>query len=189
MFSVYLFCVLVGGGFLALSVFGDFMDGMEMDVDVDGELEAGSGADVAKLLSLRTLVYALFGFGATGAILHWLWGGTNMALTGGVASVTGLASGALISVAFRYLKRTAAGSALGERSFVGLTGEVSMEIAPDGAGTVNVLRGARRYSVRARLDSTSPDDRALGPGQSVVVVGMADGVASVVPVDMKLLEE
>ena len=189
MFSVYLFCLLVGGGFLALSVFGDFLDGMDIDVDVDGELDAGGGADVAKLLSLRTLVYALFGFGATGAILHWLWGGTNMALTTAVAGVTGLASGALISAAFRYLKRTATGSALGERSFVGLAGEVSMEIGPDSAGTVNVLRGDRRYSVRARLDATSPDGRALGPGQSVVVVGMADGVATVVPLDMKLLEE
>ena len=191
MLTAYIFCVLVGGGFLALSVFGDFLDGMDIDVDVDidGELDAGSGADVARLLSLRTIVYALFGFGATGALLHALWGGASPALTAVVAGVTGLASGALISTVFRYLKRSEAGTALGERSFVGLTGEVSMEIAPDSAGTVNVLRGDRRYSVRARLDSTSPEDGPLGPGQSVVVVGMADGIATVVPVDMKLLEE
>ena len=62
-------------------------------------------------------------------------------------------------------------------------------IAPDSAGTVNVLRGERRYSVRARLDSAGPDDGPLGPGQSVVVVGMADGIATVVPMDMKLLED
>ena len=190
MFSVYIFSVLVGGGFLALSVFGDFLDGMDIDVDVDvdAELDAGFGADVAKLLSMRTIVYALFGFGATGAILHWLWGGASPGLTASVAGVTGVASGALISAAFRYLRRTDAGAALGERSFVGLTGEVSMEIAPDGAGTVRVVRGERRYSVRARLDSTETERGALGPGQAVVVVGMADGVATVVPVDDRLLE-
>lgn len=188
MFSVYIFSVLVGGGFLALSVFGDFLDGMDIDVDVDAELDAGFGADVAKLLSMRTVVYALFGFGATGAILHWLWGGGSPGLTATVAGVTGVASGALISTAFRYLRRTDAGAALGERSFVGLTGQVSMEIAPEGAGTVKVVRGERRYSVRARLDPAEAERGALGPGQSVVVVGMADGVATVVPVDEKLLE-
>ncbi|WP_419167059.1 hypothetical protein [Candidatus Palauibacter sp.] len=32
-------------------------------------------------------------------------------------------------------------------------------------------------------------DQPLHAGQSVVVVGMADGIATVVPVDMKLLEK
>lgn len=191
MFTAYIFSLLVGGGFLALSVFGDFLDGMDVDadVDLDADAVAGSGADVAKLLSLRTIVYALFGFGASGAVLHWLWGGGSPAVTAAVAGVTGLASGAAINAAFRYLRRSGAGTALGERSLAGLTGEVTMEIAPDGAGTVKVSRGERRYSVRARMDSTCPDDLPLRAGQSVVVVGMKNGIADVVPVDMKLLEE
>ena len=191
MLTAYIFSLLVGGGFLALSVFGDFLDGMDidLDVDVDGDLDAVSGADVAKLLSLRTFVYALFGFGASGALLHWLWGGGSPATTAVIAGVTGLASGAFISAAFRYIRRSGAGTALGERSMAGLTGEVTMEIGPDGAGTVKVSRGERRYSVRARRDSTCPDDLPLRAGQSVVVVRMSDGIANVVPVDMKLLEE
>ena len=189
MLTAYIFSLLVGGGFLALSVFGDFLDGMDIDVDVDGELDVGGGAEVAKLLSLRTIVYTLFGFGATGAILHAVWGGASAGLTAIVASATGLASGAFISAVFRYLKRSEGGAELGERSFVGLTGEVSLEIAADSAGTVKVVRGERRHSVRARLDSTCPDDLPLRAGQSVVVVGMADGIATVVPVDMKLIEE
>ena len=186
MFTIYIFCLLVGGGFLALSVFGDFLDGMDIDVDVDVELDAGGAADVARLLSLRTVVYALFGFGATGAILHWF---TGPAVTAAIAGVTGLASGAFIGAAFRYIRRSGAGTALGERSLAGLTGEVTMEIAPDGAGTIKVSRGERRYSVRARLDSTCPDDLPLRAGQSVVVVRMTEGIADVAPVDMKLLEE
>ena len=191
MLTAYLFCLLVGGGFLALSVFGDFLDGMDIDVDVDidGELDAGGGADVAKLLSLRTVVYALFGFGATGSLLHWLWAGASQGLTLAFAGVTGLASGALISTVFRYLRRTGSGAALGEGSFVGLTGEVSMEIAPGDAGTVKVVRGERRYSVRARMDVTGAEEEALPPGRPVVVVEMADGVATVVPVERNLIEE
>ncbi len=186
MFSVYIFSLLVGGGFLALSVFGDFLDGTDIDLDLDGELDAEGGADVARLLSLRTVVYAMFGFGATGAILHWF---TSPAVTGVVAGVTGLASGALIGAAFRYIRRSGSGTALGERSLAGLTGEVTLEIGPDGAGTVQVSRGERRYSVRARVDSTCPEDLPLRAGQSVVVVRMTDGIADVAPVDMKLLEE
>ena len=191
MLTAYIFSLLVGGGFLALSVFGDFLDGMDIDgdVDVDVELDPGVGAEVAKLLSLRTVVYALFGFGATGAILHAVWGGASAGLTAVIAGVTGLASGAFINAAFRWIKRSGAGTALGERSLAGLTGEVTMEIAPDGAGTVKVLRGERRYSVRARMDATCPEGVPLRAGQSVVVVNMTDGIASVVPVDMKLLEE
>ena len=191
MLTAYVFCLLVGGGFLALSVFGDFLDGMDIDVDVDidGELDAGGGADVAKLLSLRTIVYALFGFGATGSLLHWLWAGASQGLTLAFAGVTGLASGALISTAFRYLRRTGSGTALGERSFVGLTGEVSMEIAPGDAGTVKVVRGERRYSVRARMEATGAEEETLPPGRPVVVVDMADGVATVVPVERDLIEE
>lgn len=191
MLTAYVFCLLVGGGFLALSVFGDFLDGMDIDVDVDidGELDAGGGADVAKLLSLRTVVYALFGFGATGSLLHWLWAGASQGLTLAFAGVTGLASGALISTVFRYLRRTGSGTALGEQSFVGLTGEVSMEIAPGDAGTVKVVRGERRYSVRARMEATGAEEEALPPGRPVVVVDMADGVATVVPVEMDLIEE
>ncbi|MXX69757.1 MAG: hypothetical protein F4Y74_12475 [Gemmatimonadales bacterium] len=189
MFTIYIFCLLVGGGFLALSVFGDFLDGMDIDVDVDAELDAGGAADVARLLSLRTVVYALFGFGATGAILHWF---TGPAVTAAIAGLTGLASGAFIGAAFRYIKRSGAGTALGERSLAGLTGEVTMEIAPDSAGTVKVSRGERRFRVRARMDSTCPDDLPLRAGRSVVVVRMTDGIADVVPMDpedMKLLEE
>ena len=124
-----------------------------------------------------------------GAILHWF---TSPAVTAAIAGVTGLASGAFIGAAFRYIKRSGAGTALGERSLAGLTGEVTMEIAPDSAGTVKVSRGERRFRVRARMDATCPDDLPLRAGQSVVVVRMTAGIADVVPVDpedMKLLEE
>ena len=187
MLAAYIFCLVVGGGFLALSLFGDFLE-TDADVDADGGLDLGDSGDIAKLFSIRAIIYALFGFGAAGTLLHLIWGGARPGLTAIAAGVTGLATGALIAAGFRFLKRGSSGAMLGEQSFVGLTGEVSLEIASGSPGTVRVLRGDRRHSIRARMDASCPSDPPLAPGQAVVVVGMESGIAAVVPVEMKLVE-
>lgn len=190
MLAAYIFCLVVGGGFLLLSLFGDFLEAdADVDLDADADLAIGDAGDAAKLFSLRAIVYALFGFGASGTLLHLVWGGGRSGLTAIVAGVTGLATGALIGAAFGFLKRGSAGTMLGEQSFVGLTAEVSLEITAASLGSIRVLRGDRRHGIRARLDSSCPPDRTLSPGQSVVVVGMESGIAAVVPVEMKLIDE
>ena len=190
MLAAYIFCLVVGGGFLALSLFGDFLEAdADVDLDADADLAIGDAGDFAKLFSLRAIVYALFGFGAAGTLLHLVWGGGRPGLTAIVAGVTGLATGALIGAAFGFLKRGSAGAMLGEQSFVGLTAEVSLEITDASPGSIRVLRGDRRHGIRARLDASCPPERTLSPGQSVVVVSMESGIAAVVPVEMKLIDE
>ena len=193
MLTAYMFCLAVGGGFLALSFFGDFLEG---DVDIDTDVDAGAdldalshGAGIAQLFSIRAAIYAMFGFGAAGSLLHLIWGGGQPVLTAAIAGGTGVASGALISSVFGYLKRTETGTLRGEQSFVGLTGEVSMEIAPGNRGSVTVRRGDRRVRIRAQVADTYRGAEALAAGQPVVVVEMEDGIASVSPVGPKLLEE
>ena len=193
MLTAYIFCLVVGGCLLALSFFGDFLDG---DVDADGALEldgevAGdaAGADFTRILSLRALVYALFGFGATGAMLHAVWSGGRPALTAVVAGGMGLASGALISTVFGYLKRTETGAIEGEEALVGLRGEVRMAITEGAVGQVRIRSGGRRFRMRARLDQLEESGATLEAGRAVVVVGVKEGVALVAPVEMKLLEE
>ena len=197
MLTAYIFCLAVGGGLLAVSLFGDFLDSdvdvdldADVDVDVDGELaDVAAGTGIAQVFSVRALINAIFGFGAAGTLLHLVWGGGQPMLTAAIAGGTGLASGALISTVFGYLKRTESGILRGEESFVGLTGEVSLEIGPDGHGAVTVRRGDRRVRLRARPADASGSAAALGPGQAVVVVEMKDGVAAVTPVGPRLLEE
>lgn len=190
MLAAYIFCLVVGGGFLLLSLFGDFLEAdADVDIDADADLGLGDAGDVAKLFSLRAIVYALFGFGAAGTVLHLLWGGGRPGLTAIAAGITGLATGALIGAAFGFLKRGSAGAMLGEQSFVGLTAEVSLEITASSPGSIRVLRGDRRHGIRARLDASCPPDSALRPGQSVVVVSMATGIANVVPLEMRLIDE
>lgn len=190
MLAAYIFCLVVGGGFLLLSLFGDFLEAdADVDLDADADLAFGDAGDVAKLFSLRAVVYALFGFGAAGTLLHLVWGGARPGLTAIVAGVTGLATGALIGAAFGFLKRGSTGTMLGEQSFVGLTAEVSLEITSESPGSIRVLRGDRRHGIRARLDVSCPRDKTIRPGQSVVVVSMASGIAAVVPVEMKLIDD
>ena len=147
------------------------------------------GGDIAQLFSIRAAIYAMFGFGAAGSLLYGIWGGGQPVLTAVIAGGTGVASGALISSVFGYLKRTETGTLRGEQSFVGLTGEVSMEIAPGNRGSVTVRRGDRRVRIRAQVADTYRGAEALAAGQPVVVVEMEDGIASVSPVGPKLLEE
>ena len=193
MLTTYIFCLAVGGGFLALSFFGDFLEGdvdVDTDVDVGGDLDAAShGVGIAQLFSIRSIINALFGFGAAGTMLHMLLGGSQPGLTAVIAGGTGLASGALISTVFGYLKRTETGTLRGEQSFVGLTGEVSLEIVAGSPGTVTVRRGDRRIRIRARVADSYADTEALGAGQPVVVVDMKNGIAAVSPVGPRLLEE
>jgi len=193
MLTAYIFCLAIGGGFLALSFFGDFLEG---DVDLDTGLDVGAdldaaahGSGIAQLFSIRAVIYSLFGFGAAGSLLHAFWGGGHPVLTAAVAGGTGLASGALITAVFGYLKRTEAGTMRGEQSFVGLTGEVSLEIGPGSRGAVAVRRGDRRIRIRARAAETWPADQPLAAGEPIVVVEMKDGIAAVSPVAPKLLEE
>ena len=195
MLTAYIFCLAVGGGFLALSLFGDFLEGdvdidadVDVDMDVDGDALSHAGG-IAQFFSLRAAINALFGFGAAGALLHLLWDGNQPVVTAAVAGGVGVASGALISSVFGYLKRTESGALRGEQSFVGLTGEVSLEISPGSRGSVTVRRGDRRVRIRAQVADTYRRTDALGAGQPVVVVEMKDGIASVSPVGPKLLEE
>lgn len=193
MLTAYIFCLVVGGGLLALSLFGDFLEG---DVDADGALELegdanldADGADFARLFSLRAIVYTLFGFGAAGAVLHAVWGGGRPGLTAAVAGGMGIASGALINTVFGYLKRTESGAMEGEESLIGLRGEVRLEITEGGIGEVRIDGGERQFRIRARADDLEDARVALEAGRPVVVVDVKEGVAVVAPMEMKLLED
>lgn len=195
MLTAYIFSLVVGGGLLALTLFGDLFGG-DVDVDADAGIDLDGDADVlsggseiAKLLSLRSLVYALFGFGGAGVVLHLIWAGAQPGLTALIAGGMGLGSGALVSTVFGYLKRTEAGAIQGERSLVGLRGEVVMAIDDGGTGAVRIRSGERRYRMRARADHPSGAAQTIEAGRSVVVVDVTDGVALVTPIDDKLLED
>ncbi len=191
MLTAFIFSLVVGGGLLTLTLFGDLFGGdvdAEADIGMDADADALSGgSEIAKLLSLRSLVYALFGFGGSGLLL--VWAGTPPMLSALIAAGMGLGCGALVSTVFGYLKRTEAGAIPGERALVGLSGKIVMAIGEGETGAVRIRSGERRYEMRARADLPPGAAQTLEAGSAVVVVDVTEGVALVTPVDTKLLEE
>lgn len=236
MVALYVFSLVLGGGFLALSVFGDLfgghgdvefdsdlsgfdghleldaggidvdvggMDldaggldldagGMDMDVghlDVDAthaELTADAGSLASKVLSIRTVFYSLFGFGAVGSLLTFVWTGDSL-LTAGFAVAGGLTSGAVINAAFGYVRRSESGILSGEGAYAGVQGRVTLPIRLEVPGQIVVERGGRRVTLRALPHASAQGDPSSW--RDVLVVEMERGVAMVAPVEEGMLLE
>jgi hypothetical protein len=237
MVAFYVFSLVLGGGFLAMSVFGDLfgghgdvdlggggvdleaggldMDAGHLDLDAGGfdmdaggvdmdaggldmdaghldvgaahaELHADAGHLATKILSIRTLFYSLFGFGAVGSLLTFVWSGSPF-LTAGFAVLGGLSSGAVINTAFGYVRRSESGVLLTEGSYAGLQGRVTLPIRPEVPGKVVVERGGRRVELRALPHSSGQGDPELW--KNVFIVDMEEGVAWVAPIEEGMLLE
>lgn len=224
MAALYLFSLVLGGGFLLLSLLGGESDG---DVDFDGGLDLGDGGDLqldgiefdglagdaleitgdaleitgeameatgdlgdhgdgaaSRIFSIRTVVYTLFGFGATGTILTQL--GVGMLTSLAFALVGGFASGLLVSMVFHFLVRTDSGAHPGDASLLGLTGTVTLPLAEARPGLVAVERGDRRLTLRALPHSSASGDPE--EWTQVIVVEIERGIARVAPLKAEELD-
>jgi hypothetical protein len=252
MVALYVFSLILGGGFLALSVFGDLfgghgdadvggdlsgfdghleldaggldldaggfdvdaggfeldaggldMDAGGMDLDAGGldmdaghldvdaahaELQADAGSLAAKIFSIRTLFYSLFGFGAVGTILTYVWGADPL-LTGIFSVFSGLASGTLVNSLFGYVKRSESGFVRSEATYTGLRGRVTLPIRPEIPGKVVVEKGNRRVVLRALPHASAAEQGDPSGWKRVFVVDMEKGVARVVPFEEDMLLE
>lgn len=227
MLALYVFSLILGGGFLAMSVFGDLfgghgdvdmggdlggfdghleLDAGGLDVDAGGlELDAGgidldaghldvgaahahldadAGHVAAKIFSIRTLFYSLFGFGAVGTFLTFVWG-TAPFTTAAFAVISGLAAGAVINSAFGYVKRSESGMLETESTYAGLPGRITLPLRLGGGGKVVVERGGRRIELRALPHPSGKGDPSIW--KDVFIVEMERGVARVAPIDEDML--
>ena len=197
MLSLYAFCLVLGGGFLAVSLFGDAFDTDfgDVDTDLDADLASDLGGDLetdaggwARILSIRSLIYAVFGFGAVGTGLHIIWGGEQPGVTAAFAGIGGVASGALISVLFSFVKRTESGDRPSEDRYSGLLGVVSLPITDEGGGQIVVTQSDRTFRLPARIHSSVSDRSGSSEWSEVMVIAMEKGVAFVAPAGPELLE-
>jgi hypothetical protein len=175
MLALYVFALILGGGLLLFSLFGD-------TDHHDGSFghDAPHGNPV-QWLSLRTAIYFLFVFGGVGAVLTSTWHVATAPLIAILATVAGLGVGAAVSAAFSYLKKTDSGTRDGDESFIGLSGQVTLPFGDAGAGKVLVTRGARTFELLARpFGDATTDPRHW---KAVIVVEMQRGTAMVAPLD------
>ena len=183
MLTFYVFCAVLGGGFLLLSLAGGEGGDVELDLDADLDVAGdaagdGSGGGAwSRIFSFRSLIYAVFGFGLTGSILSWL--GVPFLLTLVAAVVAGMFSSALVSTVFGYLRSTESGDVPGDSSLEGADGRVVLSLDGGTPGAVVVTRGDREIRLRALPHPTGEGDPA--EWERIMVVEMADGMAMVVP--------
>ncbi|MEF2279743.1 hypothetical protein V3W47_15715 [Deinococcus sp. YIM 134068] len=160
--DIYLVCLIVGGGLLAVSLFG----GHHGDAaGHDGDLH-----DVASWFSLRALVSFAAFFGLAGVLAGLLGLGGAGRLV--VALVTGLGVGAFTALAFS-VARTRGEVSGGAGRLAGRTGKVIVPPAPARPGKVAVTVAGQIEHALAHSDD------ALRPGDAVIVIGTRGGVLDV----------
>jgi hypothetical protein len=178
--ALYFFCLVLGGGFLLVSVLGG--DGGDLEVDADLDLDSGDATHdsaASRIFSLRTLVYGLFGFGATGAALTALGASTLSAFVFALAG--GALAGVVVGTLFHYLGATESGAAPLDQALIGLTGRVTLPLTTDSPGAIAVERGARRTTLRALPHASAGGDPASW--RRVVVVDVEGSVVRVAPLE------
>ena len=130
MASAYIFSLVFGGAFALLSAVGDLFGDADVPVDLDADIDVDSVGDLSDALtvdadvgyltpifSIRSLIFAVLGFGATGSLLTWLGSPPEGVMTVGLSVGAGLGVGAAVKRRHKLSQRTRGGSRNGrERS-------------------------------------------------------------------------
>lgn len=175
MTTLYWIALLVGGFFVALSLFGGDAD-TDLDATVDADLDLTSGAGFIDLLSLRTVfLFAAF-FGLTGVLFSWQDAGEPF--TALVSAAMGLVAGLGGSYVLKRVAGQDVSSTVTTDDLRGKTAQVQLPLEPGAHGTVTVVaRGTRMRLVARPFDAS---EGAFAPGEEVVIVRMDGRVAEVV---------
>lgn len=196
--TVYLVCLIVAGGIALLSAFGDFLDlgvdgdaALDLDFDLDADADFGDladatdldtgGAPAAAIFSLRALLFALLGFGATGTALTAVGAEPASPLTLALSIGAGLTVGVAVGSLLGYLRTSDTHARAGDEGFRGLTGRVVLPVGVESPGQIVVRRGSREHTVRALPHPAAHSDPA--EWTRVMVVEMKDGIAYVGPLE------
>ena len=189
MLPFYLFALIVGGGLLAFSL---LLGGGETETDAslsDAELDTpmavdhdGAGGDwmvLQSVLSLRTLIYLLAGFGATGTLLEILTdAGPTVSLLWAV--VTGLAAAATATAVYGWVRGSDSGEVSQDPDYlVGVTARVLLPVVQGHRGKIVAIQGGREVELLARL--FGPEDESCPRGSEVVIVDVDGETALVAP--------
>ena len=195
LFSVYIGCLIVGGGLVVASFFADSDHDVDVDVDVDADFDldadhdigdASPSVDMAEalwlpFLSLRFWLFFSAFFGLMGTILttfvlqeaQWQLG---LGISLGVGFVLGYAGSKIIQT-LRYQKVSSAVDP--HRDYVGKRGQVLIDILPGTEGHVRLdVKGAS-----VDLPAITEDGNSFERGASVIVLAYDDGKLKVAKFD------
>jgi membrane protein implicated in regulation of membrane protease activity len=165
--SIFLFCLLIGGGLLLVSiVLGEILGGVTDAVGIDHDM-GGSGV-VPPILAFVSL------FGAGGLFARQVLNldGTASAIFGIVVGAIGAAS---VGLLFRVFRRSESGPEFKLEDVVGSTGRVKVSVGPAGFGEVEVV------AMGAPRSFTATSTTACAPGSLVRITAVAGAQLVVEP--------
>lgn len=185
MLALYLFSLVVGGGLLLLTFASLGADGdASAHHDPPGGAVPSDGHPhdwmaARDFLSLRSFLYFLAGFGATGALLEVgtsAPAGVALAWAGGAGVTAAFAAGAL----YAWVRRSESGLIPTEADYlIGVPGRVMVPLQPGQRGKILAQYGGRRVELLARL--FRDDDLPCARGDEVVIVELDGDTALVAP--------
>ncbi len=199
MASLYLICLIIGGGLLLFSLFGSDADthadsGLDVHTDggaLDAHVDHGVDHDhdlhhwgaewgIAKeFLSVRTLFYFLAAFGATGFLLETFTPASTV-MAAVWALVTGLLAALMAAAIYWGVRSTESGIVPeGHDHLVGLPAQVVIPVVNSRRGKVRVISGGREVELLARL--YGPEDADCPRGATVVIVDIVGDTALITP--------
>lgn len=209
MFEVYLFCTIVGWSMVALMlVFGGQSDfdldadvdldfdadvAVDADLDIDTDLDVdsvdvdlhagwagGLGETLIGILSFRSVLFFLAGFGATGLALGAIWN-SIAALPWAIG--VGFVGAYFNSWLMRWIKSGGGSSAVGRAEMTGAPGHVVVPVEPGARGKVAIeVDGQPIYVVARHFNERTASQ--LTVGEKIVIVDMDErGTALIARLD------
>ena len=178
MTALYLFCAAAGVPLVAWFL----LNGNEDSGD------AGAGSDgvdavMLRLLPLSSVALATAVFGVAGLALGAVGTGAVVTFVGSL--VVALIAGALNSAAFAFLRRSNSYADVDDRALAGSMGRVVVPVGSTRRGRIVVNVGDQPIPLSAQA---VPDQiHELGVGTPVLVVEVANGIATVTRLDPELL--
>lgn len=207
MLTLFLVCLIIGGGLLAFSLLsgthdssnldhtGDFhMDSNfngEGDIHTEGhfsleptsahiELHNFEAAETVKFFSLRNFIYFLTFFGLTGTLL------TLLEINSIVTLLSSIGIGVLSYVfgykLMKYFKTSETGEIVNVYSLIGRTGKVELDIIGANKGKILVNFGGRLIELIA-MKSEAVENDSLKSGDEVLITDIQNNIAIVEKVD------
>lgn len=195
MLVLYLFCLVVGGGLLLVSLFGadgdaDPHGGVEIEADgldappgemadADGWVHAGEWGVAREFLSVRSLFYFLAGFGATGLLMEALTS-ASPGVAAAWALIAGMLGAGAAGTLYALLRRSESGRVpTGTGHLLGQPARVVLPVVHGRRGKVRAVVGGREVEFLARLYGA--EEPECPRGATVVIVDLDGETALVTP--------